>query len=209
MEGKPVEIKEINSPIQLLVEGNDGRNFFEAFRDRLGLSRMQIHDYGGVPNLPKFLSTFVVSSGFRDVVRIGIVRDAEQSATGAFRSVQSALRNVDLPVPGCPGIHSVNDSSYTATLILPEQDSGMLETVLNQSFAGTPVDACIDGFFDCIESTAGGAIHRPEKARTNAYLSSTPEPHVSVGVAAKKGYWNLDHEVFDPIRNFMQGLCAA
>lgn len=206
MEDKPVEIK---SPIQLLVEGNDGRNFFEAFRDRLGLSRMQIHDYGGVSELQRFLSAFVKASRFHDVVRVGIVRDAEPSADRAFQSVQSALRNVDLPVPGCPGIHSVNDSPYTATLILPEQDSGMLETVLNQSFAGTPVDACIDGFFDCIESTPGGVIHRPDKARANAYLSSTREPHVSVGVAAKKGYWNLDHEAFHPIRHFMQGLCAA
>ena len=64
-------------------------------------------------------------------------------------------------------------------------------------------------FFDCIKSISGAVIHRPDKARANAYLSSTPEPHVSVGVAAKKDYWALDHEAFDSIRNFMQGLCAA
>ena len=27
--------------------------------------------------------------------------------------------------------------------------------------------------------------------------------------AAKKGYWALDHEAFDSIRDFMQSLCAA
>ena len=206
MEDKPVEIK---SPIQLLVEGNDGRNFFEAFRDRLQLSGMQIHDYGGVTDLSKFLSAFVGASRFRDVRRIGIVRDAEQSADRAFQSVQSALRNVGLPVPDRPGIHDVNDSPYTATLILPGEGSGMLETVLAQSFAGTPVDSCIDTFFQCIESTTEEAMQRPDKARACAYLASTPDPHVSVGVAARKGYWNLDHEAFDSIRNFMQGLCAV
>ena len=208
MEDKLVEIK---SPIQLLVEGNDGRNFFEAFRKHLAISEceMQIRNYCSITNLGNFLDAFTVASNFSKIQRIGIIRDAERSATGAFQSVQSALRNVGLPVPGRPGIHGVNDSPYTAALILPEQDSGMLETVLNKSFAGTPVDACIDGFLDCIESTAGGAIHRPDKARANAYLSSTPEPHVSVGFAAKKGYWALDHEAFDSIRDFMQSLCAA
>ncbi len=208
MEDKPVEI---NSPIQLLVEGNDGRNFFEAFRRHLAISEcdMQIHNYGGIRELSGFLSAFLRASGFRDVVRIGIVRDAEPSADRAFQSVQSALGNVDLPVPARIGILSAEGNPYTSVLILPGQGSGMLETVLNQSFAGTPVDVCIDGFFECIESTNGGEIHRPDKARANAYLSSTPEPQVSVGVAAKKGYWNLDHETFRPIRDFMQGLCTV
>ena len=206
MEDKLVEIK---LPIQLLVEGKDGQKFFEAFRDRLGLSRMQIHDYGGVSELRRFLSAFVKASRFRDVVRIGIVRDAEKSADSAFQSVQSALSNANLPVPVKIGNLFTEGYPHTSVLILPEQGFGMLETVLNQSFAGTPVDICIDGFLDCIESTTGEAIHRPDKARANAYLSSQKEPHVPVGIAARKGYWNLDHEAFRPIRHFMQGLCAA
>lgn len=208
MEDKPVEI---NSPIQILVEGNDGRNFFEAFRRHLAISEcdMQIHNYRSVTNLRNFLGVLTVASGFSKVRRMGVIRDAEESADRAFQSVRSALGNVDLPVPARMGILSPEGNPHTNVLILPERGPGMLETVLNQSFAGTPVDVCIDGFFECIESTNGGAIHRPGKARANAYLSSTPEPQVSVGVAAKKGYWNLDHETFRPIRDFMQGLCTV
>lgn len=170
---------------------------------------MQVHNYGGVPDLRKFLDGFTASSNFSTVQRIGIGRDAERSADSAFQSVQSRLRNADLPVPASMGILSPEGNPHTSVLILPGQGSGMLETVLNQSFADTSVDACIGEFLDCIESTSGKAIHRPDKARANAYLSSKEEPHVSVGVAAKNGYWNLDHEAFAPIRGFMQSLCPA
>ena len=40
--------EEIKSEIQLLVEGNDQRNFFEAFIDHLSLENIQIQNFGGV-----------------------------------------------------------------------------------------------------------------------------------------------------------------
>ena len=198
----------IRDPIQLLVEGNDGRNFFEAFRDHLALSGMQIHNYDGVPDLPKFLRGFPGTSNFSQVRRIGIVRDAEKSADSAFQSVQSALRNAHLTAPSKASLFA-EGNPQTGVLILPRDGSGMLETVLSQSFAGTPVDSCIDEFFRCVKSEVGDEALRPEKARAHAYLATMPEPHVSVGVAAKKKYWNLDHEAFRPIRDFLQALCAA
>lgn len=204
MEGKSVKICD---PIQLLVEGNDGRNFFEALRDRLALSGMQIHNYGGVADLPKFLRGFPGTSNFSQVRRIGIVRDAEKSADSAFQGVQSALRKAKLPAPS-KGSLFAEGHPQTGVLILPQDGSGMLETVLSQSFAGTPVDSCIDEFFRCVKSEVGDETRHPEKARAHAYLATMPEPHVSVGVAAKKKYWNLDHEAFRPIRDFLQALCA-
>lgn len=205
MEDRSVDI---TLPIQLLVEGKDGENFFEAFREHLGISGMQIHNYGGVSELRKFLHSFIGASRFRDVLRIGIVRDAEQSAASAFQSVQSALHNAGLPAP-TKGNLFAEDSPRTGVLILPQGGPGMLETVLNQSFAGTPIDSCIDEFFQCVEPHVGKEIHRRDKARASAYLATKPKPNVSVGVAARNRYWNLDHEAFDSIRNFMQGLCAS
>lgn len=205
MEGKSVKIRD---PIQLLVEGNDGRNFFEAFRKHLDLSGVQIHNYEGVHDLPKFLRGFPGTSNFSQVRRIGIVRDAEKSADSAFQSVQSALRKAHLPAPSKSSLFT-EGNPQTGVLILPQDGPGMLETVLSQSFAGTPVDSCIDEFFRCVKSEVGVETRHPEKARAHAYLATMPEPHVSVGVAAKKKYWNLDHEAFRPIRDFLQALCAA
>ena len=98
---KPVQP---TSAIQLLVEGKDPCNFFGAFVDHLNIEELQIQDFGGVDELKGFLGVMVKQSGFHDTVRmLGIVRDAETSAQGAFQSVQSSLRNAGLPVPVRPG----------------------------------------------------------------------------------------------------------
>ncbi|MCE2484944.1 MAG: hypothetical protein J4F42_05490 [Desulfurellaceae bacterium] len=89
----------IESRIQLLVEGNDQRNFFEAFIDHLSLADIQIQNFGGVTDLRPFLSILVKRSGFRETVQsVCIVRDAETSAQAAFQSVQSSLEKAGLSV---------------------------------------------------------------------------------------------------------------
>ena len=79
----------------------------------------------------------------------------------------------------------------------------MLEALLCRTFAGTAVDRCIDTFFQC---AAAADIRHPDKARAHAWLATRPEPHVSVGVAAKKGYWDLEHEAFGEVGRFFRSL---
>lgn len=45
----------IEAPTQLLVEGNDQRNFFEAFAGHLGFHDVQVRSFGGVDELGAFL----------------------------------------------------------------------------------------------------------------------------------------------------------
>ena len=197
------------SAIQLLVEGNDQRNFFDAFVEHMGLSGFQIQNFGGVDELNSFLGVMVKQSGFHATVKmLGIVRDAETSAERAFQSVQSSLRNAQLPMPDRPG-ERTGAAPAVNVLILPgEQSSGMLETLLCKTFADTAVDRCIDDFFRCFaESEEGTRIRNPDKARARAFLATLPIPQVSVGVAARKGYWgDLDRDVFRGIRRFLSSL---
>ena len=196
----------IESEIQILVEGNDQRNFFEAFIDHLSLANIQIHNFGGVGQLRDFLEGLVDATGFQAVKSVGIVRDAETSAQAAFQSVQSSLRNAGLPVPNRPE-ERTDGSPAVTVLILPDNNRpGMLETLLNETFANTPVDDCINAFFGCVEDASGVSIQRPHKARAQAYLATKPEPHLSVGVAAKRDYWDLDHPIFDQLRQFLTAL---
>ena len=199
--------KEINSRVQLLVEGNDQRNFFEAFIEHLSLADIQIQNFGGVNEMHDFLLALVNASGFRETVRsVGIVRDAETSAQAAFQSVQSSLRNAGLPVPNRPE-DRVGGSPAVTVLILPGNNrTGMLETLLNETFADTPEEACIAAFFDCVETISTVSITNPDKARAYAYLTTKPNPHHSVVMAAKKIYWDLDHPVFDQLREFLTAL---
>ncbi len=197
----------IESRIQLLVEGNDQRNFFEAFIDHLSLADIQIQNFGGITDLRPFLSILVKRSGFREIVQsIGIVRDAETSAQAAFQSVQSSLENAGLPVPNQPE-RRVGSSPAVTVLILPGDNSpGMLETLLNETFVNTPEEACINAFFNCVEAVPTVSINNPDKARAYAYLTTKPNPHHSVGMAAKQNYWDLDHPVFDQVRQFLMAL---
>ena len=202
-----LEPNTIESRIQLLVEGNDQRNFFEAFIDHLSLADIQIQNFGGVTDLRPFLSILVKRSGFQGTVQsVGIVRDAETSAQDAFQSVQSSLSNARLPVPDQPEERAGGSPAVTVLLLPGNNRTGMLETLLNETFANTPEAACINAFFDCVEDASGVSIQRPHKARAHAYLATKPEPHLSVGVAAKRAYWNLDHPVFDQLRQFLTAL---
>lgn len=201
--------KEIEKEVQLLVEGNDQRNFFEAIVNHLSLNNdVQIQNFGGVDELRDFMSAFVKMPRFRSTVRsIGIVRDAEKSEESAFRSVRHSLEDACLPVPNLLEERASNGGRLgVRVLILPGGNrDGMLETLLCQTFAGTPEGECIDAFFKCVEALHG-PLKRPDKARARAYLTTKPDPHVSVGVATSKGYWDLDHPVFCDVRDFLTSL---
>ena len=48
-----------------------------------------------------------------------------------------------------------------------------------------------------------------DKARAHAFIATKPDPHVSVGVAARKKYWNLDHPALTPVCDFLRSVVAA
>ena len=196
----------IQKPKQLLVEGKDQQNFFEAFLDHIHDRSVQVQNFGGVQELRGFLLAFVNMPEFGTVERVGVVRDAEDDANGAWQSVRSALENAKMPIPKHVGQRSVGKPGVSVFILPGNNQPGMLETLLNQTFANAPINECIDTFFQCVEDLPDQQIQRPDKARSQAYLATWPEPHVSVGVAAMKGYWNLDHSVFGPLRTFLTKL---
>ena len=139
----------VEHEILLLVEGKDACNFFDTLREHLDLADVVVRDFGGVGQLRLYLAGLVSAPGFRNVRRLGIVRDAEisddpaRTAERAFQSVQSALDNAGLPVPARPAqfIEPGANRPAVAVLILPGGDrEGMLETLLCRTFADTPVD---------------------------------------------------------------------
>lgn len=196
----------IGSEVQLLVEGNDQLNFFDALCNNMVLSHIQIQNFGGVDDLRTFLSVLAKYPGIRDVRSMGIVRDAERSAQSAFQSVQNSLRRADLPVPSHTA-QTVSGSPSVSVFILPDnRNAGMLETLLCQTFQGDPIGDCVDDFLRCARSAGGEDLRIPDKSRAHAFLSTMPRPEVSVGVAARRSYWNLDHPAFREIRAFLRTL---
>ena len=195
--------EQIKTPRQLLVEGNDQRNFFEAFVKRLSLCGIQIQDYGGGDELRGFLRIFVKMTDFHSVKSLGIVRDAEDFFQNTFRSVQGALRHANLPVPKEAGQRQGGQGGKpdVSVFILPDNASpGMLETLLCRAFANSEENICIDNFFKCVKVVPN------VKARAFAYLTTRRDAHHSVGVAAQQGVWNLDDAAFQGLRDFLKKL---
>jgi len=197
----------IESSVQLLVEGNDQRNFFEAFAIHLGIDNIQVQNFGGVNELSDFIGNLAAEDDFRYMVRsIGIVRDAELNAQSAFQSVQSSLRNAGLAAPAQPVAREGASPSVSVFILPDNRNAGMLETLLCQTFQGEPIDDCIGDFLSCARSAGGEGLRNPDKSRAHAFLSTMPRPEVSVGVAARRSYWNLDHPAFKEIRAFLRTL---
>ena len=200
---------EIESNLQLIVEGRDQVGFSEALLKHLGIAGVQIHDFRGVSQLRSFLGGFAASDGFSRVERIGVIRDAEASAGSAFQSVQNALADAGLAVPSQPGERTGGRPSVSALILPGGGRPGMLETLLCESFAETPANGCVDGFFECMTAVPDWSVANPDKARVFAYLAATPTPRHSVGVAALQGQWDLEHAAFEPVRRFLEELASG
>ena len=201
--------RRIESEVQLLVEGNDLVGFCEGLITHLRLENLQVQNFLGVTQLRTFLPLLTKMSGFARVTCVGIVRDAERHAAGAFESVQGCLERAGLPVPETTG-QCFGDSPAIGVMILPgEGRDGMLETLLCDTFRDAATWTCIENFFQCVEELQDEPLHRPEKARARAYLATKRDPHLSIGVAAKRGYWDLDHPSLQPLCAFLQELAVA
>ncbi len=201
-------LAEITEPIQLLVEGKDGRNWFLALVRHMGVEEgVQVQNYRSVSELRSFLQMFARAPGFVNVTAVGIVRDAEEKpASDALARVRGALEYAGLPAPSVPDTIA-DGPPRVSVLILPDgTNPGMLESLLSETVKGTPVADCIDEFLKCAERDGGSQIKRPDKAFAHAFLATRPDPHVSVGVAAQKRYWDLDHPALDGVRSFLRDL---
>ncbi len=186
-------------------------NWFRALAQHMDdVEGVQLQNYGSVSELRSFLPMFVRTPGFVNVTAVGIVRDAEQNpASDALASVHGALENAGLPAPNVPDTIA-DGPPRVSVLILPDgRNPGMLESLLGETVKGTPVADCIDEFLKCAERDGEAEIKRHEKAFAHAFLATRPEPHVSVGHAAHRGYWDLDHPALEGVRSFLSDLARS
>lgn len=202
----------------LLVEGRDAWEFFKALLDDLGLANtIEIRNYGGITELAPYVRTLPAISGFREVVSLGITRDAELNAQDAFRAVCQALENARSREPRTllHGRLSAPSSPMTKTsgvlsvsvFILPDCVSpGMLETVCLASVTDDPAMPCVEQYFECLKGGGAPTPGNISKARVQAYLSSRPKPGLLLGEAAHRGYFPWQSAVFEPIKQFLRAL---
>jgi hypothetical protein len=124
--GKP---RAIEATRMLLGEGVEEELFFKALLDHLGIPGVQIEQYGGKSKLALYLQALPLRSGFSQVQRVGITRDADEDPAGAAASVTQLIAEA-----GFPG------SVVVTSMILPDNHSpGALENLFLQTISGKPI----------------------------------------------------------------------
>src|SRR5262249_49576467 len=92
----------IAKPRMLLGEGLDEVRFLSALLEHRGRTGIQVEEYGGKQKLDAFIEALLVRPGFGKLLSLGITRDADNSAVGAFQSVTHLLAKHGLLVPTAP-----------------------------------------------------------------------------------------------------------
>ena len=191
---------------QLLVEGRDEELFFGALLRELGINDVQVQNCRGKDNLSIVLWEIAQDPDIHLINSIGIVRDADLSANGAFQSVQSALRRSNLPVP-TRMLQSTAGNPSLSVFIMPDNASnGALEQLCLSALVDDPAMPCVEDFLKCIGDRVSEPPRDQQKARIHAFLASREDPELRLGEAAQRGYIDWNHPAFAQLSRFLQSL---
>lgn len=202
----------IEKDILLLVEGRDEVEFFEALLNYVGVVNIvQIINIGGKDNFKNEFPALLLSPNFSDVRKYAIIRDADDNADNTFQSVIGILSRHNQPIPEAPGEIISSDGISTGVYIMPgNKEKGMLEDLCLNTVLDSPVLACVNQYISCLhENLENDAFPRNEaKAKMHAFLSGMCKFVPSLGIAAKKSYFNFESDSLDDIKQFLQNLTA-
>lgn len=190
----------------LAVEGDDEVNFFEKLLEYIGISKnVDIRKSGGKDNLKNLMQAFTITRGFRAIEVIAVIRDADENANDAFKSVTGILKKIGLKSPKKPGEFSSGKPSVGVFIIPDNSSGGMLEDLCLDCVRDHEAMKCVDEFIACTQRLKEGPQNIP-KAKAQAFLAAKPRIVNSVGLGAQKGYWNFDSQRLRPLINFLKRL---
>lgn len=200
---------EIQKDKLLLVEGNDDQNFFQKLMQEITLDNIQIIPMGGKENfrVPNFKSV-INTPGFREVKALGIVRDANGSASSVFTSICTVLRECGLPEPTQVMEITNTDLKVGILIIPPNAEEGEIEDLCLSSLKEYSEMGCIDNYFKCLKKKLLPDKFPKDlsKAKIQAFLASREESVPHLGIAAQRGYFPLDQDSFEEIKKFLSSL---
>ena len=132
------------------------------------------------------------------------------------------LRKNNQPTPDAPGEIVCSNGLYTGIFIMPgNAEEGMLEDLCLKTVIGHPVLTCVDEYFLCLKDKLDNEktkttketckYYYPKneaKAKMHAFLAGMNKFVPSLGIAAKKGYFNFESESLNEIKYFLLNLMA-
>ncbi len=204
---------EICSDRLLPVEGRDEVNLFDALLKHClgatGRREIQIIGAGGRDRFRSNIVAIRTIAASRPPLRsLGVIRDADDSAGNAFRSVCDALRHAGYAPPDAHGEVS-GSGPAVGVFILPDgAGAGAIETLCRRSVAGDATSTCVEAYVECLDEQGGLRSRNEDKTFAHAYLAAANDPVARVGEGARQGVWNFDSGAFADLSAFLRRLLA-
>lgn len=195
----------------LLVEGKDEVNLFNALKGRVlaAAPEIQVIDAGGRDRLPGSLKAIRVAARARPALRsIGVIRDADDDAGNAFRSVCGNLQNAGYSPPAAHGEFSDAVPSIGVFIVPDGNHPGAMETLCRRSVEGTDAAKCVNEYIECLDRHDAMCSRNPDKSFAHAWLAAMRDPVARVGEGALSGAWNFDSPAFAALSRFLRDLAA-
>ena len=183
-------------PNLILVEGPDDFQFLRFLRPREDL---QIHVYEGKNNLQKELTVLKAIEGFRNLIRIVLMRDADDDPYAALRSVLnqwSGATGEPLPVVDAEQWFSDSAGREWLVWIIPDANSpGDIEELLWRTVEVSPHKACVEDMIQCLERLVPVPFGAKTKALIYSWLATQSEPikQLYVALDPNVGLFNPAH----------------
>ena len=199
----------ISADLILLVEGKDEVNLFDALLKHCfdEAPEVQVIPAGGKDKFPRNIQAIRLAAKSRTTLRcIAVVRDADEDANGAFRSISTHLRNAGY-VPPRNHAEFSNATPSIGVFIVPDGlEPGAMETLCRRSVEGTNVALCVDEYLRCLERYDAMGSKNADKSFAHAYLAAMEDPVARVGEGARQGAWTLESPAFGALAGFLRAL---
>jgi hypothetical protein len=198
----------VESDKLLIVEGIDDKNIVEACLKWWSIEGFQVMQVGGKTNLKDGLESTLAGARVEhvDISAIGIMRDADDNASGAFDSVNRVLGQFELPAPLYSG-SIILGPPRVGVYIFPDcKAEGAIEQLCWRAVKDTDAGKCASGYVQCLETAGAFEAKDRDKSLANAYISSKENPWVPIGIAALQNYWPFDHPAFSDVKRFLTEL---
>jgi len=196
----------------LFVEGQDERRLVEKFLEHLGIAGVHVHDVHGKDNFKNEIEAVFKTPREGDINLVGVVRDAESSASRVFQSTADIFKRLSekleiprLATPSKPEVFSEGTPRVGVFIVPNGAETGMLEDMCLKSVENHEAMQCADTFWECAESLSPPPKN-PAKARAQAFLAAMPEIVKCVGEGAEKKYWDFDSDAFSALHSFLENF---
>lgn len=195
--------------LYLIVEGKDEEYFFEKLFKHMSLEKqIKIWSLDGVDNMSNKLKVIQANPEFGKVSTLAIIRDADNSISSALQSTKDILRSLNLPVPENNMSFQQGDRIKTGVFIMPGEniEGKMLEDLCLSTKSDDINIELINEYLSKLKENGSTYPNNESKAKCLIYLASSEKVVNSIGIGAKKGYWNLDHSCLDDLKVFVNKI---